>query len=126
MSNPTFTFTLVDATGAELEVSLPAKFVVCHRCEGKGSHVNPSIDGNGLSREDFDADPDFAEGYMRGDYDIACQTCKGRRVVSQVDRKQLTPLQKRQLARHEKAEADYQRDYDSERWLRMAESGERW
>lgn len=126
MSAPRFEFTLVESGGDEVEVSLPAVFVVCHRCEGKGTHVNPAIDGNGLSREDFDADPDFAEGYMRGDYDIACQTCKGLRVVTQVDRKRLTPAQRKQLARHEKVLDDCARDDASERWLRMAESGERW
>jgi hypothetical protein len=51
--------------------------MICPICDGDGTHVNPSIDAHGLSREDFDDDPDFAEDYMRGVYNVACQTCGG-------------------------------------------------
>jgi hypothetical protein len=54
---------------------------VCPTCNGKGTHVNPSIDCNGLSASDFHEDPDFAESYFRGDYDQPCNQCNGRRVV---------------------------------------------
>lgn len=37
----------------ERELELPGHYEVCPRCEGKGKHVNPAIDGNGLSAEDF-------------------------------------------------------------------------
>ncbi len=59
----------------------PAVFEMCDLCDGKGTHVNPSIDSHGLSAEDFAADPDFAESYMKGDYDVPCSWCKGKRVV---------------------------------------------
>jgi hypothetical protein len=39
-------------------------------------------DAYGLSAEDFDADPDFAEDYLGGKYDIACNECGGARVVA--------------------------------------------
>lgn len=123
MSAPKFTFTLFSKDGEVIEVSLPAKFEVCSTCSGKGTRVNPSIDGNGLSREDFDADPDFAEGYMRGDYDITCSRCNGERVVSVVDRARLTKEQRTQLRQHERDEEESRRDDYSERFLRMAESG---
>jgi len=126
MSKPTFTFTLFDASDTEVTISLPAKFVVCPRCQGTGSHVNPSIDGHGLTREDFDQDPDFAEGYFRGDYDIPCATCHGERVVSVIDHERLNAEQRAQWDEHLAQEEAYRRDYDSERWLRMAEAGERW
>lgn len=71
--------------GDTIEVEFPAVYAVCPTCQGKGTHVNPSIDGNGLSREDFDEDPDFAESYWRGDYDVVCQECKGQRVVAEID-----------------------------------------
>jgi hypothetical protein len=58
------------------------RFEVCPLCEGHGKHVNPSIDAHGLSREDFDEDPDFAESYSRGDYDVRCTLCRGEKVVS--------------------------------------------
>jgi hypothetical protein len=68
--------------GEELEVELPIEFDVCGYCSGKGSHVNPSMDGHGISKEDFDQDPDFAESYFRGDYDVQCHECHGDRVLA--------------------------------------------
>jgi RecJ-like exonuclease len=56
---------------------MPDKWVICPVCRGDGSHVNPNIDAHGLTREDFSEDPDFAEDYMKGTYDITCQTCQG-------------------------------------------------
>jgi hypothetical protein len=52
-------------------------WIICTLCGGDGSHVNPSIDAHGLSAEDFADDPDFAEAYMRGDYDVSCRRCGG-------------------------------------------------
>jgi hypothetical protein len=80
------TVTLLNDDGDEIEVKFPAKYEVCDRCEGKGKHVNPAIDGNGLSREDFDeAGPEFFEDYMSGVYDVTCYECKGERVVLVID-----------------------------------------
>ena len=31
----------------------PAKYVVCPRCHGAGTHVNPAIDGNGIGSEEM-------------------------------------------------------------------------
>ena len=45
---------------------------------------NPSIDAGGISQEVFNEDPDFAESYFRGDYDVTCAECKGNKVVSVV------------------------------------------
>lgn len=72
-------------------VVFPAHYEVCGRCLGSGKHVNPSIDGHGLSQEDFDADPDFEEAYFNGVYDVTCYECKGKRVVSVVDPATLSP-----------------------------------
>jgi hypothetical protein len=63
------------------EIILPLEWGVCPTCRGEGSHVNPSIDSHGLSAEDFYEDPDFAESYHRGDYDVPCHECGGNRVV---------------------------------------------
>jgi hypothetical protein len=73
------------ADGSE-HVELPAKRVVCPRCEGKGTHVNPNVDGHGLTREDFERDPDFLDDYMRGVFDVTCYECDGARVTLEVDR----------------------------------------
>lgn len=79
------TFMMLDEETAEVEIALPAKYEVCDRCRGEGKHVNPSIDGNGLSREDFDEDPDFLEAYFSGVYDVRCEECKGEHVMLEVD-----------------------------------------
>lgn len=52
-------------------------WLICTVCDGDGTTVNPAIDGNGLSAEDFHEDPDFAEDYMSGVYDISCRACGG-------------------------------------------------
>lgn len=127
MSKPQYQFTLVSDGGDEIEWSLPARFEVCPRCEGAGSHVNESIDGNGITQSEMEElGEDFREDYLAGHYDVQCTVCKGQRVVAEVDEEHLSPKQRKAWEQHLKAKADYQRDYDSERWLRMAESGERW
>lgn len=65
----------------ETEIVIVAKFDVCPRCSGSGTHVNPAVDGNGISREDFDQDPDFEREYIAGTYDVPCYQCNGKRVV---------------------------------------------
>lgn len=61
----------------------PKGYAVCPTCEGRGSHVNPSIDSHGLTAEDFAEDPDFEEAYFSGAYDVRCAECHGKRVVPQ-------------------------------------------
>jgi excinuclease UvrABC ATPase subunit len=61
------------------------RYEVCPTCDGKGSHVNPSIDAHGISPEEFAEDPDFVESYFRGDYDVPCHLCHGKRVSLTVD-----------------------------------------
>ncbi len=73
------------------EKTLPMKWALCSVCNGNGSHVNPSIDSGGLSAEDFDEDPDFAESYMSGAYDQTCNKCRGRTTVPVVDVDRLSP-----------------------------------
>jgi len=60
---------------------IPVEYRVCDLCNGRGRHTNPSIDASGLSRDDFDADPQFEEDYRRGLFDVRCYQCNGRRVV---------------------------------------------
>ena len=67
------------------EVELPTIMEVCGTCSGKGTTVNPAVDGDGISAAEFADDPDFAEAYFRGDYDVSCRTCSGRRVVPVVN-----------------------------------------
>jgi hypothetical protein len=56
---------------------------VCPRCGGEGSYVNPAIDGHGITAEEMhDLGDDFRDDYMAGVYDVPCDVCKGRRVVT--------------------------------------------
>lgn len=81
----TITITLEDDDGNEVEHELPAEYTVCPCCRGNGSIVNPNVDGNGLTQEDFDQNPGFFEDYMGGVYDVSCPECRGERVVQVID-----------------------------------------
>lgn len=92
------------------------RFEVCDVCDGKGSHVNPSIDAGGISAERFHEDPEFAQQYFGGTYDQVCNGCGGRRVVPVPDPR---TDEQRNLMEHLKAEwaekAAYQRQCARER-----------
>lgn len=80
------------STGEEMEI--PAKFEVCGNCQGRGTTVDPAIDGNGLSGEEFAEDPDFAEDYFGGSYDVQCRECKGQNVTKHADWDKMSPQQR--------------------------------
>lgn len=80
----TVTLKLHDDFGDEVEETVPFRFQVCEQCEGRGHHVNPSIDGNGLPTE-YQNDPEFMEEYMGGLYDVPCEECGGRCVVPAIE-----------------------------------------
>ena len=88
------------------EKPLPTRWVVCPVCDGKGSHVNPAIDGHGLTAEDFDQDPDFAEDYAAGVYDQVCNKCEGRTTVRAVDLDRLSPEDLAAYQRQQREEAN--------------------
>jgi hypothetical protein len=90
LPDPTHSEEWVDEPADE-QVDVPFKWAVCGTCEGKGSHVNPSIDSHGLTAEDFGEDPDFAEDYHAGVYDVPCCECGGTRVVPVVDESRCSP-----------------------------------
>lgn len=109
-----------DEAGELIEelVDFPAVMAVCSTCEGRGRYVNPSIDAHGLSREDFEEDPDFAEDYMRGAYDIDCMACDGRRVVPEVNRGLCNPAQLETLRLVDEQERQDQQSRAEERYQR--------
>lgn len=96
------------------EVYLPSKYEVCPNCDGKGTHVNRAIDGNGLS-EELASDPDFMEGYMSGVYDVRCEQCKGEKVVSVLDESKCTPHELEQYDKHMQAEYEIRACEEAER-----------
>lgn len=59
------------------------KWIICPGCRGEGTCVNPNIDAHGLTREDFDEDPDFADDYFSGRYDVSCGACGGSGKIKQ-------------------------------------------
>lgn len=63
-----------------------AKYEVCPRCKGEGVHTNPAIDGHGITAEEMnELGDDFREDYIAGVYDVPCECCHGKRVVTPED-----------------------------------------
>lgn len=84
------------------------EWLVCPVCGGNGKTVNPDIDAQGLTHEDFAEDPDLAENYWAGNYDITCRGCNGLRVVEPTRLEELaTHAEERALAARENG------DYES-------------
>lgn len=106
---------LTDESGEEYESVLPVRFEVCDNCQGKGTHVNRAIDGNGLSPE-LAEDPEFMEGYMSGVYDVSCDECKGKRVVALPDESRCSPEQLQ--AYNEECQARYEVEAESRAEMR--------
>lgn len=129
MSNVKIEWTRFLPDGEEQIVNFPARNIVCYTCQGTGSTVNPDIDGNGITASEMDElGDDFREDYLSGVYDVTCRTCKGLRVIAEIDRAACnrSDILRPMLKLKDKQEADEARDDASEHWLRMAESGERW
>lgn len=92
----TFTFDVDDELEKESwQHTFSVAMRVCERCEGRGTITNPNIDGNGISQEEFDEDPDFREAYFSGIYDIGCPECNGLRVRPWVNEQFLGEQQKK-------------------------------
>lgn len=118
-------FVLEDEDGNEVEHKLPAKYEVCHRCQGEGTHVNPNVDGHGITAEEWerDWDDESREAYFEGRYDVPCEECDGDRVVAVVDEEHLTDAQKVTFAEWQEHQEQVARwDYE-DRMTRRGESG---
>lgn len=93
---------------SEWEYELPARYVVCERCEGKGKHDHPAF-SNGITSEEWDRDWGYEEreNYLRGFYDVRCEECKGQRVVLELDEDSCNPILR---------DAYYQSQYEKALW----------
>ncbi len=91
--------------------TLPTRWAVCPTCDGRGFQALHGLDVTDCIQED----PDFAEDYLRGDYDTPCSQCQGRRLVAEVDR---------QIA-HPEALKAYDEDVRALAELRAEEEAER-
>lgn len=95
------TVELWDDNGDECNAfEIPAKFSVCGVCNGKGTMVDPNIDRNGITGEEFERDPQFFKEYRSGFYDTPCSCCHGKRVVPDADWPRLTPPLQKMLRAH--------------------------
>jgi len=100
-----------------INILLPSKRVVCPQCDGTGKHVNPAIDGHGLSADDFAEDPDFAESYFSGVYDVRCELCNGNNVIDEVDEERCkTKLSWYKGLLRWRTAQKFERDADAERY----------
>ena len=109
----------------EIEVEFPAVYEMCHRCEGHGKHSNPSIDGHGITEEEWvnEWDEEGREMYLRGGYDITCTKCKGVRVVAVIDEDSLTPEQKKYFESWQEQEEDRMQMIREDAYTYRMESG---
>ena len=115
-----------DDDEVEETLTLPARMEVCDLCDGTGKVVNPSIDAGGLTQDDFDRDPDFAEEYFSGAYDIGCGQCNGSNVIPVVNEAALDDEQKKKYYQFLEQESFEAAEREADRRTMMAEMGYGW
>lgn len=101
------------------QVSIPSKYEVCERCGGEGHRGNPAFDG--LSVNYFHDDPEFAESYFEGHYDVCCDECGGDRVVRVPDEDACDP--ELMTAYYERLQALHDIEAVDRYWRRMESGG---
>lgn len=115
-----------DDSGDVETLVLPAKWQICSRCNGNGTHVNPSIDGHGITSEEWenDWDPEEREGYFRGDYDIRCDAgcCDGK--VLEIDYERLNDELKKKVDEYYDGQAEIARERAYDARIRRYEDGD--
>lgn len=87
-------------------ITVPAKYEVCYRCEGRGVH--DCFSGGFTSEQADEWGPEFIEDYKEGVYDKRCEECNGDHVVAVID-----SCDPETLAAYDKAEQD-RLDYEAE------------
>lgn len=100
----------VETDDGEEVFECPAVYAVCSKCQGKGSHVNPAVDGHGISADEFAEDPSFEEEYFNGTYDITCQKCNGERVTLIPDENSTDKIALKNYKKWEKEQAQFIRE----------------
>lgn len=120
--------TYFDDNGDEVSCELPSKFEVCPRCEGHGTHLNPSIGNHAYSVEEFneafDDEESRAEYFKRGGiYDVTCEQCGGKRVIEVPNPEAMSSEQKTHFEAWEKSEEESARMDAEDRRTRWMEDG---
>ncbi|MFM0608664.1 hypothetical protein PQR05_29460 [Paraburkholderia sediminicola] len=98
------------------------KWVICGHCNGNEKVENPAFSNGFTSSEWADMDQDGRDAYMRGDYDVRCEPCKGSGKVQVPDVSQMNFGEKREYVlelRERAAEArdlrEMRREMEAER-----------
>lgn len=116
-----------EETEEEVTHIFPTVNEVCGRCEGFGTHLNPSIGEHAYTMEEFNEsfDDEGKEEYFKrgGIYDVTCFECKGNKVVPVVDEKHLTEEQKKLYAEYERQEEERASEERADARTRYMESG---
>lgn len=117
---------IYDDDGEEISLAKWTHKAVCPRCRGKGVHVNPNIDGHGISTDDECwQDDDFRGMYLGGGYDVTCHECQGHNVVDELDEAWLERDQPDLYRRWTEALAD-EAEYRSIQRMEMMAEGSWW
>ena len=110
----TMKVTILDVHGNECEEELPSYRIVCPRCEGYGTHLNPSMASHAYSATEFDEsfDDEQKDQYFKrgGRYDVQCEECQGEKVIDVPDEDACTTVEKKEIL---KAWKKYQRELDN-------------
>jgi hypothetical protein len=117
-------YTWNNEDGDEVSHIFPVTNQVCNRCEGYGTHLNPSIGNHAYSMEEFHEafDEEEAEEYFKrgGRYDVQCEECHGDKVVPEVDEVKLTSEQKELFEEYcecEETRAQWEAEDRHTRWM---------
>jgi hypothetical protein len=111
---PKIRFVHEDAEGNEVVDLLPARWKICDRCHGNGTH-DPDAFSNGFTTEELYEDPDFAEAYFEGRYDVACEeNCNGGKIMV-IDEDNCNPELLAAYRRQQEFEYNYKREREHER-----------
>ncbi|EDY2030014.1 hypothetical protein GTB64_004456 [Salmonella enterica] len=89
-------------------------WIICPCCEGEGRVDNPAF-SNGFTQDELNDDPDFAERYFAGVYDVGCSECEGKGKVKVIDRSALSATELAELEAEEEEERAYRRMCEMER-----------
>ena len=92
------------------EKEMKFQWALCPACEGSGTMVNPSIDCDGISVDEFDQDPEFAESYFSGVYDENCSTCDGEKRIPEL----ISPEDIKEFEEWEQEEISYRAECAAE------------
>lgn len=82
----------------QIDVSFPARWVICPHCEGCATDRGASVecDGGGFTSSQWaDQDEEFKANYLSGVYDHPCTACDGLGRIQVIDAEAVTGWRER-------------------------------